>query len=201
MANDGYIRLWDVALRKDVDRFTTKGRWCGLAFTPDDRFLVAYDEEQKRMTMWTVATGVERCSWTVHNVPKVVTFDPRGQILATGHDDGSIALWNAATGQKKQTLGGHLGSVRSLKYTPDGKTLVSSGSDGTIRLWNPEQPRAWEIIHLGPAKGPLNVDIDPSGQYYPGKKEAHRSGLGLVVPPSGGVRLPPPEGGTTYPGR
>ena len=61
------------------------------------------------------------------SVVRSVAFSPDGELLAAGSDDGSIALWNAATGRVLGTLTGHEASVRSLRFSADGKELVSAG--------------------------------------------------------------------------
>ncbi len=184
--HDGFVHLWDLALGREVYHFPTKGGGCpGSAFSRDGKFLVSCNGETKRMTIWNVATGVESCSWEVKSLATASAFSPEGQILATGHDDGSILLWDAATGQMKRALAGHSAPIRSLKFTPDGKTLVSSGNDGVIRLWNPDNVRAREVIPLGPANRPLTFDLDPSGRYL---------FAGGDCPVIFVLRLPPEEG-------
>lgn len=167
-AHDGFVHLWDLALGREVHRFPTSiaGGGCpGSAFSYDGKFLAACLQVKKRETIWNVATGSEVCSWEVKSLSRASAFNPQGNILATGHDDGSILLWDASTGQLKRTLGGHTAPIRTLKFTPDGKTLVSSGCDGMIRLWNPEHVRAREVIPLGPANRPLTFDLDPKGKH------------------------------------
>ena len=144
-----------------MQEYLTKGRWCGLAFSRDGKFLASCNEETKRVTIWNVGTGDEGRSWEVPSVSRVSTLSPQGQILATGHDDGSIILWDSATGQKKRALAGHSAPIRSLKFTPDGKTLVSSGNEGIIRLWNPEIVRALEVIPSDRPIGPFSSTSIP----------------------------------------
>ena len=69
---DGHLHLWDLALGRDVHRFSTKGRWCGLAFSRDGKFLASCNEETKRVTIWNVGTGAEGRSW---EVIRVKSFD------------------------------------------------------------------------------------------------------------------------------
>ena len=52
---------------------------------------------------------------------KSVAFTPSGKLLATGSLDGTVWLWNAATGLD--------GTVRLWK--------LATGLDGTVRRWNP----------------------------------------------------------------
>ncbi|HEX2299150.1 MAG TPA: pentapeptide repeat-containing protein, partial [Pseudonocardiaceae bacterium] len=61
----------------------------------------------------------------------------RGSILATGHEDGTIRIWDPATGTPLRTLRGHTGLVLALAAGPDGHWLASAGENDTIRIWDP----------------------------------------------------------------
>jgi WD40 repeat protein/transcriptional regulator with XRE-family HTH domain len=69
-----------------------------------------------------------------------VEFSPNSQILASGNFDGSVQLWNVATGRPiGHPLTGHLGpldSAYSVAFSPDGNTVASGNDYGTVLLWN-----------------------------------------------------------------
>ena len=65
-----------------------------------------------------------------------IALSPNGKILASGSMNGSIQLWNIATGSKIRTLQGHSDRIESVAFSPDGKTLASGSNDETIKLWN-----------------------------------------------------------------
>jgi WD40 repeat protein len=65
-----------------------------------------------------------------------VAFSPDGQSVASGSNDNTIKLWNAATGEQRQTLEGHSDWVNAVAFSPDGQTVASGSGDKTIKLWN-----------------------------------------------------------------
>jgi WD40 repeat protein len=59
-----------------------------------------------------------------------------GRLLATGGNDGTVQLWEAATGK---ALGGplhHPKAVGALAISPDGHRLMTGCRDGIARLWD-----------------------------------------------------------------
>ena len=58
-----------------------------------------------------------------------MSFSPDGQRLATSSDDGTVKIWDAASGQELLTLRGHLHKVRNVVFSPDGHWLASIGWD------------------------------------------------------------------------
>lgn len=71
------------------------------------------------------------------NVGRVfsIAFAPDGKTLLAGAWDGSIRLWDVATGKELCQYVGHKGWVRSVAFSPDGKTFASGGKDKIIRIW------------------------------------------------------------------
>ncbi|KAK2606149.1 WD domain protein [Conoideocrella luteorostrata] len=65
-----------------------------------------------------------------------VRISPNGKFIASASADGTLKLWDAATGAHIDTLVGHMAGVSCLAWTPDSNTLASGSDDKVIRLWD-----------------------------------------------------------------
>ncbi|KAG6032468.1 hypothetical protein E4U19_007455 [Claviceps sp. Clav32 group G5] len=65
-----------------------------------------------------------------------VRISPNGKFIASASADGSVKLWDAATGTHIDTLVGHMAGVSCLAWTPDSNMLASGSDDKAIRLWD-----------------------------------------------------------------
>jgi WD40 repeat protein len=69
-------------------------------------------------------------------------------LLVTAADGGTrLAVWDLATGERKQTLDGHDGFVLGAAFV-DGRTLCSWANDGTIRTWDLLTANERKVISL-----------------------------------------------------
>ncbi len=73
-------------------------------------------------------------------------MSPDGTQLASASWDGSIGLWDLATGTMTAQMTGHEARVNDVVYANDGRTLISASADGTIRTWDPETAQQTRIM-------------------------------------------------------
>jgi WD40 repeat protein len=82
-------------------------------------------------------------------------FSPDGRKLASCGQDGTVRLWELATGRCLRKIAAHPAEVNDAAFAPDGRTLATVSDDGTIKLWNLEsgsdEPKATIPAHKGDA--------------------------------------------------
>jgi len=66
-----------------------------------------------------------------------VAWSPDGAFLASAGSEGTVVVWDPATGRQLGVLDAREGQVNAVAWSTDGATLASGHDDGTVRLWNP----------------------------------------------------------------
>jgi WD40 repeat protein len=127
------VRLWDVETGKERVELSEHTGVLSLAFSPDG--LLASSGLIGTVRLWDEETGTsgifrERAGWIMNMV-----YSPDGTWLATYAWDGSLRLWETATGNLRADLATHTSPVTSVAFSPDTTILASGGEDGSVRLW------------------------------------------------------------------
>lgn len=142
------IRIYDVATGKEtVTAFPSQSKQSirASAFSPDLNIFV--QSEGSSLKVYKNETGESvpdsrSFSKPVYSPPYAVppvnslAFSSDGKILATGHDDYTVRLWNTATWEKPRILNGHNSTVQALVFSLDDKRLATGSWDGVIKLWD-----------------------------------------------------------------
>jgi len=118
--------------------------------------------DDKTIQLWDVKAGQHKV--TLENpdscIVRSIAFSPDGEMIACGNQDevndhsthgtvhsfaggamkfrvdGSVQLWDVATGEHKMTLMEHRDAVFTVAYSPDGLSFISGSGDGAILLWD-----------------------------------------------------------------
>jgi WD40 repeat protein len=138
-----------------------------LAFSPDGKILLAQDGLAVRL--WGAETAQELPVSQGHAYPVgTLAFTADGRTLVSGGQDGSVYLWEAATGRPLRELGRHpVGGVGSLALSGDGKVVASYGNrEHRVRVWDSAGGRPlhnFEPIFWGGGMGMAGMIGMPGG--------------------------------------
>jgi WD40 repeat protein len=163
--SDGGVQLWDAATGQEIG--TLRGATSGvnsLAFSADGRRLHSAGGNGTAK-VWDV-TGAQE-TFTIQAPTRIggnVAFDRLDNIqLACGARDGTVMLWQVATGQETRVFKGHTDHVSKVALSPDGRYLASASRDQTVKLWDVATGIATSTFR-GHTKAVSTVAFSPNGQ-------------------------------------
>jgi WD40 repeat protein len=133
----------------------------GYTFSNDSQF-IAYTIGDRTtggpyhsIGLWNVATQRSafadydyfptplNCRYHTMSAPAI---SPDVKLIAAGHSDKRIYVWDLRTGETRFMLEGHGGEVNSVDFSPNGRWLASGGDDRTVRLWDPSNGKLIRVI-------------------------------------------------------
>jgi WD40 repeat protein len=91
---------------------------------------------------WDLQKGEQVEVFDQHLVSVTLAYSPDGTTLATGSPGGEIFLWEADTGEYRQTLIAHTAEITNLSFSLDNDMLASTSQDKSIILWDVESGKA-----------------------------------------------------------
>jgi transcriptional regulator with XRE-family HTH domain len=100
------------------------------------------------MRVWREEGKLLHLAWQAHSdMTFAFALSPDEHTLASGSVDGSVKLWDVASGALLWS-GWHTQGTTCLAFSPDGRLLASGGSDATVRLWGLRWARLWRTYRI-----------------------------------------------------
>jgi WD40 repeat protein len=90
-------------------------------------------------------------------------YSPDGRRIATCGKNGTVKVWDAATGAELFDCKGHTQKVYSLAFSPDGRSLATAGEDGALKVYDADTGRE-KFTGQGHGSDVYNVAYSPDGQ-------------------------------------
>jgi len=131
--SDRMVKVWNLETADLIEERQQNGTALRLDVSPDGRLLASSNGTSFRM--WDLQTGnVQTVEVGKAPVP-AVKFSPDGRIVMVGVHDGSVRLFETATGKELRRLDKHTHNTICVCFTPDGRLAASGGRDNLIRIW------------------------------------------------------------------
>ena len=163
-SGDRTVRLWDVATGKEQNELHGHSQQVlSVRFSPDGGLLATMGRSWEtsssgtdrrnfteyihyRIILWDIESGELRTEIVHRSRPLensirawdsgLLEFGPNGDVLVSYGEDGTIQLWDAATGAQKGELKGHTDTVLSLDFSYGGSRLYATTANGTCLSWD-----------------------------------------------------------------
>lgn len=132
------VVLWDAKTGKEVRRIALTGRHSNEpTWSSDSRRLAVVDKAVVRV--FEASTGKETPILPEghENMPGIVALLADGTAMTAG-DDGTVRLWDSATGKHRRTVRVSDDWVRGASVSPDGRWLAAStlSTNHAVTLWD-----------------------------------------------------------------
>jgi RNA polymerase sigma factor (sigma-70 family) len=105
-----------------------------IAFSPDGQYLAT--SQSPGFHLRDPKTGEVRKTLPSQDLVWSISFSPDSKWLASGGYDGTVRIWEVATGAEVLSRKGHEGWVLQVEFGPEGRSVLSSSLDLTALLWD-----------------------------------------------------------------
>lgn len=154
------LMFWKVADGSVHQRMAMDEELVTVDFSPDDEWMMTASTSG-RIILREWASGKDRSFQTASGLTGA-WFSPDSTLVATGHENGTIRLWELSTGRPIGTMTGPQRPVHWADFSPDGERLASCTTDMMLKIWDVRSGN--EVFSVRAHDGPVNcVRFSPDG--------------------------------------
>jgi len=145
IARTGYVDIWDVVTGERIAYIESGYTFMKVLCWHPDYTHVAVGASNYLVYIWNTTTYTIDHVFRLNTLPKVekhagtarsLAWDKTGRYVAVGMDSHQITIWDAQTGDLRQTLNGHLGWVEAVVFDITGNWLASASANNTVHIWD-----------------------------------------------------------------
>jgi len=135
--------LWSIEEGGVLRQWAADGRLLARHFLSDLETTWAFNHDatllasgSDNVTIWNVINGNSRHQLECDSWVMTLDFSHDGKTLVSGHEDGSIHMWDAFSGKLLAKWDAHRKSVSAFSFHYENDKLASAGEDCLIHIWD-----------------------------------------------------------------
>jgi WD40 repeat protein len=136
---DQTVKVWQLPPQSEPALLTKQEQpFRALALAPNGR-TIATTDKSRRLGLWDLTPQQQRGGppLSAHFEGGCIpAFDPDSKLVAVPQSDGTVKVWEVATGQLQATLKGHKKVVNGTAFRPHGQLLATASRDNTVKFWD-----------------------------------------------------------------
>jgi WD40 repeat protein len=159
----GNIILFDLKSGKEINHIRP-GDWVySVEFSPNSKNILSGDSENQAM-LWNLNGNLLKTFKGHAGAVHSARFNSEGDLIATASFDGSVIIWEVATGRDLYRTEGLGSPILATIFRPGYTQLVFGDSDGNVVVWD----FAAEVFNYefgSHSAAVLSLAYDPIGNY------------------------------------
>jgi WD40 repeat protein len=167
----GRLRQWNLGTRSQLTEHTLDELATVWSFNWAARLLGSASDE---VAVWEISSGEQLAGWSGFAWITALAFQPGAPILATGHDDALVCVWNWIDRSQLYDLRAHERPISAIAFSPDRKRLATACEGRLIHLWDLADGRL-----VGTLKG--HTDRIPCLTWHPDSRRLFSAGWDTTV--------------------
>ncbi|KAI9101027.1 WD40-repeat-containing domain protein [Phlyctochytrium arcticum] len=144
---DNTCRLWDVMSGKQLFQWDTRTAVRCVEFSQGNRMALYVTDATmgQQSTIWIVPIAENIEDQTSEVQQKIVITGPKATVahwgdlnktIYTGHEDGTITIWDVETGEKIKSVKSHDAAITDMQWSKDYGFFITSSKDNLAKIFD-----------------------------------------------------------------